>query len=139
MPGFAIGGDVHGRVAVNITNGYMDGDLRWLVADVAIRVGGFKGDFSTSFLVRDVSRFLQELRQLFTTLEGRAQFTTWEKQIELILEGNGRGQVAITGEAMDEAGTGSKLSFEIGTDQTYLPQLINELESICATYPECAT
>jgi hypothetical protein len=139
MPEFAIGDDVHERVAIDVTNGYMDGDLQWLVANVAIRTGGFTGGFSTSFLALDVSRFLGELRQLHATLQGRAQFTTWEKQIEITLEGNGRGQIAVTGDAMDQAGTGNRLRFDIGTDQTYLPKLIAQLESICTTYPARAT
>jgi hypothetical protein len=139
MPEFAIGDDVHERLTIDVTSGYKDADLQWLVASVAIHNGGFTGAFSTTFLALDVSRFLGEVRQLYATLNGHAQFTTWEKQIEIRLEGNGRGQIAVTGEAMDVAGTGNRLRFRIDTDQTYLPTLISQLETVCATYPPRAT
>lgn len=138
MPGFAIGAEEHERVSVDVISSHMDAELRWLNAQVAVHAGGFSGEFVTDFLARDVSLFLNQLRELYRTLKGAAQFTTWEKQIELKLEGNGRGAISVIGEAMDIAGTGNLLRFRLEVDQTYLPKVIADLETVCAAHPDGA-
>jgi hypothetical protein len=136
MLGFAIGAEEQERVSIEIVGGHAEAQIQWLRASVAVRAGGFTGHFDTDFIANDISRFLGELRELYRTLQGSACFTSWDKQIELKLEGNGRGGVGLLGEAMDIAGTGNRLRFHLDIDQTYLPTLVSDLEQICAEYPE---
>jgi hypothetical protein len=129
---FQIGGDEHEflRVEVKAANG--DG---WLPSRIAVCAGAFHGEFPGDLDVWAFSRFADQVRELHKTLKGTAVFSTYEGQLELALVGDGLGHISVNGEAMDFAGTGNKLVFRLGIDQTQLPALLKDLESIVAEYP----
>jgi hypothetical protein len=58
-----------------------------------------------------------------------------EKQLLLELTGNGHGQIALKGQARDDAGIGNLLRFHLELDRTQLSPLIAQLEAILVAYP----
>jgi hypothetical protein len=127
-----IGGDEHEYVRVQVIGANGDG---WLPSLISVQVGGFHGEFSSDLDTWAFARFVREVRDLHRTLKGKATFTTYEKQLELDLVGDGLGHVEVKAEAMDYAGTGNKLIFRLHIDQTDLPGLIKDLDAIVAVYP----
>jgi hypothetical protein len=75
------------------------------------------------------------LKLLYNDLSHSFEFTTLEQQLSLRFQGDGIGHVKIKGEARDEPGNGNVLLFELFTDQTELPGLINQVSDVIEQYP----
>ncbi len=58
-----------------------------------------------------------------------------EGWLRIDVEGDGKGHFHATCEAMDRAGTGNRLRFAVDFDQTELPAMIRDLDSICDALP----
>ena len=129
---FKIGGEEHEYACALIEGANSDG---WLPSKVEVRAGAFSGEYPCYLDTWAFARFSREVRDLYETLKGTATFTTYEGQLEIVLVGDGLGHVDVKVQAMDYAGTGNKLSIRLGIDQTSLPSLIKELDSIVAAYP----
>jgi len=104
----------------------------WLPSDVFIKLGGFTGRFRANFLLAELKRFCADVAQLYRRLEGAAVFEPIEGQLKLRLDVDRLGHVAVSGSAMDVAGTGNRLTFSFIIDQSYLPGLLKQLEATCA-------
>jgi hypothetical protein len=110
-------------------------DANWIVCEVEIAAGGFRGTFRADLRSEEFRSFLEDVEELRRTLEAAATFTTMEGQIALSLTGDGKGRVCVTGEALDVAGTGNRLQFSFALDQTCLPPICQSLESLLAAFP----
>lgn len=110
-------------------------DGNWIDCELRIVVGSFKGDVRANLRSEEFQNFLEEVRGLIQTLEGTASFTTLEGQIALYLTGDGKGQVHVSGEAIDVAGTGNRLQFAFDVDQTYLEAVCQSLENLLTAFP----
>ena len=133
--GFKIGGTDHEFVRVEVVGSNGDG---WLPSRISVRAGSFQGEYPSDLDVWAFARFAAELRVLYESLKGTASFSSYEKQLELTLVGDGLGHVRVKGEAMDYAGTGNKLNFHLEIDQTEIPALLQDLGEISAAYPPVA-
>ena len=72
--------------------------------------------------------FLSELRALYKTLAGSAALQGLEG-FELVLTGNGRGQIKVVAKISDWVGEGYlRMSFAFEIDQTFLPDIIKQFE-----------
>lgn len=140
MVAFSLGGSERERVTVEVTRyeraptgDYHDDN--WLSVTVTVSAGAFEGTFPASFLTEEFVAFHNALRTLYDTLCGEAKFETLEEQLFLRLSGNGRGQIDLKGYAVDRAGNGNRLEFEMHLDQTHLDGALRGLESIIETFP----
>jgi hypothetical protein len=116
---------------------YWDGN--WIVCEIHVSAGGFRGGFRASLRSEEFQAFLAEVETLRHTLEGTAAFSTMEGQLAVLLAGDGQGHVRVTGEALDEPGIGNRLHFEFEIDQTYLPQISTGLEHLLTVFPVTGT
>ena len=132
MLAFHIGGEDSEYVRVEHLRDNGDG---WFSADVRVAVGAFRGGYSADFNSWAFSDFLAQLETLYRSVGGTASFTSYERQLELVLSCNAQGHVQLRGEAMDLAGTGNKLIFRLDLDQTYVPAIISSLQSALQLYP----
>lgn len=129
---FQIGGTEHEFARVEVRGANGDG---WLPSLVEVSAGAFRGAFPSDLDCWAFARFAREVRELHKTLKGTATFSTYEKQLELSLVGDGLGHIQVRAEAMDYAGTGNKLIFRLDIDQTELPPLMKDLDAIADAYP----
>ncbi|MFL5797041.1 MAG: hypothetical protein ACJ77A_03795 [Actinomycetota bacterium] len=58
-----------------------------------------------------------------------------EPWVNLRLQGDGLGQVSVSGTADDKVSTGNKLQFRFELDQTWLPKIIEDLEALMREFP----
>lgn len=137
---FSIGGIEHEKIEVGVigyeqepTGEYYDDN--WIRGSVYISVGGFKGKYSAAFLTDDLSQFLNELQHLYRSLKGTAEFKTMEGQLYVKASGDGKGHIEIEGKAIDAAGIGNQLNFNLEIDQTDLLQTIKQLRELVKHYP----
>ena len=112
---------------------YWDGN--WL--DVLARCSGESSMVETGGSILHLSelqKFLNESKQMYNTLSGKAHLDCMEPNINLKIGMKNRGQcelfVSITPDHLYE-----KHSFIFDLDQTYLPPLISSLEFIINSYP----
>jgi hypothetical protein len=132
MIALQVGGTAHDYVRVEALG---QDDEGWIHVRVEIMVGAFSGAFRATFDTGAFVRFAAELRVLYGALRSVATFSTLEGQLELIFEGDGRGHVEVRGEAVDVAGTGNRLGFRLRIDQTYVPRILQDVETVLAKYP----
>ena len=115
---FALGGTARDRIEVAVLGyerapvGEYDDD-NWLRVRITVHAGAFSGSYDAAFLTEELVRFRGQLEALYSSLRGEAEFTTLEEQLSLRLTGNGRGEVLLRGAAMDIAGTGNRLEFQL--------------------------
>jgi hypothetical protein len=110
-------------------------DGNWIVCELEIASGGFRGSFRADLRSEEFSAFLEQAQGLVHTLEGSASLTTMEGQIAVFLTGNGKGTIRVHGEAIDEAGGVNRLQFAFDIDQTYLGPICQSLEHLLAAFP----
>ena len=104
----------------------------WAHVNVELSVQGFRGSVQAFLERADLERFAQGLAPLYESLLGRAELSPLEAQITLVLSGNGRGAVTVSGFALSQASFANRLQFEFEVDQTYLPPLMAELQALLA-------
>jgi len=102
----------------------------WIGGDAEVTVRGFSASISADFEPTDFQNFETEMSALYESLSGEAKLRPIGEQLTLLLRGNGRGQIVVTGTAWSVACYGSKLDFEFEIDQTFLPGILKQLSAI---------
>lgn len=105
-------------------------DWSYNPAEISVRCGRFGGRFRTTILTREMARFVGELRTLHDRLSGVSSLELLEGTLRLSLTGDGRGGIAISGEATDDPGSERRLRFGFRIDQTYLPPVIAAAQAL---------
>ena len=112
-----------------------DWDRKWVKSKVSLKAGGFIGQFACDLMTSDFQQIKEQLSELYEKLDGIAIFDTIEDQIKIKIKGDGIGHFMADCIVMDSPGTGNSLEFELEFDQTYIPEMINQLENITRTLP----
>jgi hypothetical protein len=127
--------EVHGYERAPVGEYYDD---NWLIVDIRVQAGGFRGEMPATIITGELIKFLSELRQVYQTLTGAAAFQTMEEQLSLRLTGDGKGHIELCGEVEDQP-AGNHLHFTLQFDQSHLGASIRELERITLQFPERLT
>lgn len=110
-------------------------DDNWLLCEISIQAGAFRGKFQANFLTSDLAGLLQGLTKLHDELLGEYVFEPLEEQLVLKVTCDALGHFCFDCVAMDEAGIGRTLGFDISLDQTYLGATLRELSEVVRTFP----
>jgi hypothetical protein len=110
-------------------------DDNWLRVEIRVCAGGFRGKTSAAIITSELTKFLSELRPLYETLNGSAEFATMEQQLSLRLTGDGKGHIELRGEIADQPGVGNRLHFALQFDQSQVGASIRELERVISEFP----
>jgi hypothetical protein len=82
---------------------------------------------SGNFMEGELGRFAQEIRALHRDLAGTAELQPLEPNLILTLTGDGKGHIAVEGEATNHFERGTTLHFRFDIDQTFLPRIAEAL------------
>jgi hypothetical protein len=140
MKSFSIGTSKREALVVTVINyerpptGEFSDD-NWLLCEVSVHAGAFRGKFSANFLTSELEGLLQGLSKLHQVLHGEYSFEPMEGQLVLKAKCDALGHVEILGEAMDQAGIGHTLSFSLSLDQTYLSETLRQLSDVARAFP----
>lgn len=128
--GAHIGGANSGYVSLKrITRSNVE---KWFDAEVEIRCDGWSGTIRAEFMQGELTRFAEEIRNLYKNLVGEARLDPIEPHVRLSFVGDGKGHILIKGTAQNRLGYGTELSFRLDIDQTYLLSLADALCDIDA-------
>jgi len=137
---FSFGQSQHERIEVGVlryerepVGEYFDDN--WLTVLIFVQAGGFKGKTRAAILSGELTQLLKQLRVLYETLAGTAEFTTMEEQLHLLFRGDGKGHIELEGELVDQPGIGNRLHFTLQFDQSQLGASIRELEKVTSEFP----
>ncbi|WP_344416056.1 WapI family immunity protein [Amycolatopsis minnesotensis] len=117
---------------------YWDGN--WVLSPIAIHAGGFQGTIGATLRMDELAKFHGELGAVYETLSGAAVLDSMEDWLKLTVRCEPSGVLAVDGIALDQAGHGNQLRFELGgLDQSHLPPVLDELEDCLLAYPVLGT
>lgn len=112
---------------------YWDGN--WVTSKIHIEIPGYLVRFSANLRTDELADFAKELKAMNRSLKGKASLKNLDGYVNFECEIDKLGGLAWTCEACYPAGYGAVLSFEFGSDQSFLPGLINELDDILMVFP----
>ena len=99
----------------------------WRNAEIEVHCDCWIGRMSGNFMKGELGRFAQEIRTLHRDLAGTAELQPLEPNLTLTLTGDGKGHVAVDGEATNHFARGTTLHFRFDIDQTFLPRIAEAL------------
>jgi hypothetical protein len=102
----------------------------WARAEVEISVSGFHGRIQPWVEAADFEVFTKQLRLLYDSLEGKADFAPREAQFTLTVASSSGGHIDVTVVAWSNATYGKKLEYLLEFDQSFLSSPLRELESL---------
>src|SRR5688572_3782594 len=70
-----------------------DWDKNWIQSRVTVKGGAFRGQFNCYLMTTDFELFKRQLKPLYDSLQGQAEFKTLEDQIGIICTGDGLGHI----------------------------------------------
>lgn len=112
---------------------YWDGN--WVISNVKVEIPGYYVDFIASLRTDDIRDFLNDLKLMNKDLSGKAILKNLDSFIYFECEMDKLGHIEWSGETCYPTGSGAVLSFEFVSNQSYLDDLIKELENIISLYP----
>jgi len=123
-----IGGEEGNRISIRRRT--KNGPEGWFDTEIEVRCDGWHGKFGASFMQGELSQFAKQVQDLHQHLHGQATLEPMEPNLTLSLSGDGKGHVEISGVAQKQFHTGTKLTFKMELDQTYLPAIARALANI---------
>jgi hypothetical protein len=103
--------------------------------EISIKAGAWSGVYSADFRTPDFPLFREQIERLYRDPTAIATFDTLEGQLKLQLKGDRRGHIRVFGTARDDFVRRNQFMFEFEIDQSYLPELLRELELIEERFP----
>ena len=101
----------------------------WYEMRASVAVPGFTSAVNAFLEPTDFAQFEQQLKVLYDTLQGTAELHPCESQINVVLTGNGRGGIEVTGDISSISWT-NKLQYGFTIDQTFLVDTLAQLEQL---------
>ncbi|GGA40859.1 WapI family immunity protein [Psychrobacillus lasiicapitis] len=116
-------------------NSYDYWDGNWVVSNVKVQIPGYYVDFNASLRTDEIRDFVDDLKLMDRHLSGKAILNNLDSFIHFEGKMDKLGHIEWSGETCYPVGTGAVLSFEFMSNQSYLKDLIKDLEDITDVYP----
>ncbi len=110
-------------------------DENLLETPVEVHIGGFEAHVIAEIRTDELRNFRDELALLYENLEGDARLYVLQNWVDLTFHGDGLGHIHMRGTITDNPGIGNVLKFELRIDQTFLPEIILQLDNMNAEFP----
>ncbi|WPY97632.1 hypothetical protein [Christiangramia sp. OXR-203] len=107
-----------------------DWDKSWLKSELEFKLGSFYGNIKTKVQIDDFTNFAKELEEQYETLLTNSSFEPREENIRLNFTNQYGGFIEVRFIIMDQVGLGHELTGEFIIDQSYLPNILDQIRSI---------
>ena len=111
---------------------YWDGN--WVVTRIRAETQGFKVDFTDQVHLGDVVRFYEEVMKMHATLAGEATLAMIEEYLTVTGTLDARGGLHWSAMLAQPFRRDNRLQFTFRADQSYLPDLIQQLEGVLVAF-----
>ena len=117
-------------------NSSLDYDNNFIKCKIYVSGGAFSGEYSANLLTTDFEIFKHQLNSLYNNLNGSAEFSTLEDEINIKIKGDGIGHFNSVITCFDFPGIySSKLVFGIDFDQTFIKTIVRQINEITKKFP----
>lgn len=103
-------------------------------ATIEIKSNNFRVISTLYTSTGEIYQFTQQLKACNETLEGKAEFISYEGNLSIKAEYDNMGHVKISGFFNDQRELENELKFEFLSDQSYVKYAIQELDTIAMKY-----
>ncbi|MBD1877338.1 hypothetical protein [Coleofasciculus sp. FACHB-T130] len=110
-------------------------DRTWINSEIEIILPGYHANFFGDIRTEEIFSFLEQLKEMSQTLSGVAELNTMEGLMNLKAEMNNLGHIQWNGKTTYPIGNGNTLTFNFSNDQSFLANLITELQMIKKHFP----
>jgi len=107
---------------------YWDGN--WVVTRIETEAQGFRADFTDQVHLGDVVRFYEEVMNLHVTFSGEVTLAMMEEYLTVAGRLDARGGLHWSVLIKHPVKRNTQLQFTFRADQSYLPELIQQLENV---------
>ena len=107
---------------------YWDGN--WVVTRIQAETQGYKANFTDQVHLGDVVRFYEQVMKMNVTLTGEATLAMMEEYLTVTGTLDARGCVNWSAMLAQPFKRDNRLQFAFHADQSYLPELIQQLEGV---------
>ena len=121
--------DANGQTNLSIEIVDKEPNGEWAICMAHFSYDGFEAKFKFSTMLANFHTFIDELEVLYSTLKGQAKFHSMEDNVSFQLSTDGMGHIEISGYLRHKLYE-VKTSFLIHSDQTFLPELLQECRQI---------
>jgi len=113
-------------------------DEDWLSTSVSVRAGHFAGSYRAMFHREDVVALQQGFKRLDERFESGFEFVPTEPWLTMAISGDRLGHLTARCIARDNVGEEipRTLQFTVVFDQSYLPELIKQVNYVLSRFPE---
>ena len=118
------------HVCLELPDSLLETQAEFIRAEIVLP--RFRGEIKPWIEFESLQSFTAELRALYDSLIGSAELRPLDQQLLLSFHAQPAGHVQLLGEAWAEATYGSRLSFELELDQSFLLMPLQTLESMLA-------
>lgn len=112
---------------------YWDGN--WVTSKINIKIPGYFVNYDADLRTDELRDFANEIKLMSKLLKGKATLKNLDNYLQIECEMNKTGKIIWTAETCYPAGYGAVLKFEFVSDQSFLVDLIKELENISVAFP----
>ncbi|MGH2317784.1 WapI family immunity protein [Planococcus sp. SE5232] len=113
--------------------GSWEGD--WVKAVIRVEIPGYSANFLADLRTEEFKEFRDQLAAMNQNLEGPASLISIENAIEAKAVMDSLGGIYWEVSTRYPISTGAVLTFAFGSDQSYLNQLVKELDEVLAEFP----
>lgn len=111
------------------------GDANWLTTELSVKTDVWFGKYNANLRTEEFLDLKNNLEILYDIPDHDFKFDPMEPWLIMDFKGNKLGQIEIEGEACDKLGQGDKLQFSFSIDQSYLPEIIRNLQNTIKEFP----
>ncbi len=113
-----------------------DWDKSWLKSELQFNLGSFNGAIKTRIQLDDFVNFEKDLEEQYRTLLTNSSFKPREENIRLSFKNQEKGIIKVIFIIKDQVSLGHELNGEFMIDQSYLPNILDQIRKIVQYYGE---
>jgi hypothetical protein len=110
-------------------------DRNMLAVNATVVAGRFRGFLETQLRTDELARFRDIIREMYKRLRGEWHQEFLGSGLDFKIKGDGLGHFTMTCVADDSPGMGNELTFEIGFEQTAIPEMLKALDRVISNFP----
>jgi hypothetical protein len=109
-------------------------DRNWVVTRIQVEAREFKADFTDQVHMGDVVRFYEDVIKLHANMSGEATLTMLEEFLTVTGKMDVRGGLDWAATVLHPRRRDIQLCFTFRADQSYLPELIQQMEKLLTEF-----
>lgn len=110
-------------------------DANWVTSKINIKIPGYLVSYDADLRTDELRDFAKEIKLMSKLLKGKATLKNLDNYLQIECEMNKTGKIIWIAETCYPAGDGAVLKFEFESDQSFLADLIKEMENVLSTFP----